>query len=129
MTRFSRPLCDLFADEGLDVSACATLAEMQARVVQYPGAVVVADSWETSDCRSLSPRHRAELGELAQLSEIILTPGSEWARNIREGEFGPRGSSGSYTTWSGLWRRSAPLSSAGLVSKFKCFHTTKRVEQ
>jgi len=81
-------LCELFADEELDVSVCATLAEIQARIVQYPGAVVVSDSWETSDHRSLSPRHRAEIVGLAQLAEVVLATGSEWARNSRKGEFG-----------------------------------------
>ena len=81
-------LCELFADEELDVSVCATLAEIQARIVQYPQAVVVSDSWETSDHRSLSPRHRAEIVGLAQLAEVVLATGSEWARNSRKGEFG-----------------------------------------
>jgi DNA-binding NtrC family response regulator len=81
-------LCDLFADEDLDVSVCATLAEIQARIVQYPRAVVVSDSWETSDYQSLSKRHHSEIVELAQLSEVVLTTGSEWARNSRKGELG-----------------------------------------
>ena len=81
-------LCDFFADEDLEVSLCATLAELQACVVQYPRAVVVSDSWKSSDYRSLSPLHRAEIVELAQSAEVILTTGSEWARLSGKGEFG-----------------------------------------
>lgn len=95
-------LCDFFADEDLEVSLCATLAELQACVVQYPRAVVVSDSWKSSDYRSLSPLHRAEIVELAQSAEVILTTGSEWARLSGKGEFGTAQIvERSHTTWSG----------------------------
>jgi hypothetical protein len=71
------------------MSACVQLSpRSKPASCSYPRAVVVSDSWETSDHRSLSPRHRAEIVGLAQLAEVVLATGSEWARNSRKGEFG-----------------------------------------
>jgi DNA-binding response OmpR family regulator len=58
-------LCDLFEDDGLDVTVCGSLLELQLAVEQNPLAVVVADSWTTSDGRVLTPEHRAEILALA----------------------------------------------------------------
>ena len=51
-------LRDLLGDEGLDVTACESLAELQAGIQQYPRAAVISDSWAQGDYLSLSPRPR-----------------------------------------------------------------------
>ena len=58
-------LRELFEGEGLDVTACKSLTEMQARIQQYPRAAVVSDSWARGDYLNLSPKHRAEIVALA----------------------------------------------------------------
>ncbi len=81
-------LCDLFADEGLDVTVCGSLAELVAGVVQYPQAAVVSDSWAKGEYHTLTLRHRAEIVALARTAEVLLTTGRGWARHIQKGELG-----------------------------------------
>ena len=81
-------LCDLFGYEGLEVTVCNSLAELQAGVRQYPRAAVVSDSWATGDYVALSPKHRAEIVELASTAEVVLTTGQRWGRQILNGELG-----------------------------------------
>ena len=81
-------LRDLFGDEGLDVTACASLAELQAGIQQYPRAAVVSDSWAQGDYLALSPQHRAEIVALANSAQVILTTGRAWASRIAQGELG-----------------------------------------
>jgi DNA-binding NtrC family response regulator len=81
-------LCDLFADEDLDVSQCSSLAELQTLVSQYPHAAVVSDSWTAGEYQTLSAQHRAEIQSLSEVAEVVLTTGADWARHIRRGEFG-----------------------------------------
>jgi DNA-binding NtrC family response regulator len=81
-------LCDLFGYEDLDVTVCNTLAELKAGVKQYPRAAIVSDSWATGDYVALSPKHRAEIVELARTAEVVLTTGQRWGRHIPDGELG-----------------------------------------
>ena len=81
-------LCELFGDEGLDVTRCGTLDELRAGVKQYPRAAVVSDSWATGDYQHLSPRHREEIIALAKTTAVILTTGRGWARHSRNEELG-----------------------------------------
>jgi DNA-binding NtrC family response regulator len=81
-------LCDLFAYEGLDVTVCNSFAELQARVEQYPRAAVVSDSWARGDFSALSPKHRAEIIELAKIAQVVLTTGGRWGRLLNDGELG-----------------------------------------
>ncbi len=81
-------LCDLFAEEGLEVSVCDSLAELLTLVPQYPRAAVVSDSWIAGDYQTLSAHHRAEIQALSEVAEVVLTTGADWARRIRRGEFG-----------------------------------------
>ena len=81
-------LCDVFADENLDVTLCNSLAELRAGIVQYPGAAVVSDSWERGDYLTLSPLHRADLVALAGTSEVVLTTGRQWAKDYPNGALG-----------------------------------------
>jgi DNA-binding NtrC family response regulator len=81
-------LRDLFADEELDVSVCASLVELQTLVSQYPHAAVVSDSWTAGEYQTLSAQHRAEIQALSEVAEVVLTTGADWARHIRRGEFG-----------------------------------------
>ena len=82
-------LCDMFADEGMDVSVGTSLAELHTLVEQYPHAAVVSDSWIAGEYETLSEQHRAEIVALSQMAPVVLTSGAEWARNIRRGELGP----------------------------------------
>jgi DNA-binding NtrC family response regulator len=81
-------LRDLFGDEGLDVTACKSLTELQAGIQQYPRAAVVSDSWAQGDYLSLSPKHHAEIMALGRSAHVILTTGRDWAKHISEGELG-----------------------------------------
>jgi DNA-binding response OmpR family regulator len=81
-------LCDLFEDEGLDVTVCASLAELQAGVKDYPRAAVVSDSWASGDYLNLSSEHRAEIVALTSTAAVVLITGRPWARHTREGELG-----------------------------------------
>ena len=81
-------LCDMFADEDLDVSRCGSLAELRTLVSQYPRAAVVSDSWTPGEYQTLSAQHRAEIQALSEVAEVVLTTGADWARHIRRGELG-----------------------------------------
>jgi DNA-binding NtrC family response regulator len=82
-------LCDLFGDEGLDVTVCGSLADLQASVKQYPRAAVVSDSWAVENNNlSLSPQHRAEIVTLARTTPVVLTTGRSWAMDLEQGELG-----------------------------------------
>jgi DNA-binding NtrC family response regulator len=81
-------LCDLFAYEDLDVTVCNSFAELQAGVSRYPHAAVVSDSWASGDYSTLSPKHRAEIEELARVAEVVLTTGGRWGRLLDDGELG-----------------------------------------
>jgi len=81
-------LLDLFDDEGLEVTACDTLGELQAAVRQYPGAAVVSDSWARGDYMHLSAQHHAEIVAVAKSVPVVLTTGRSWAKYITEGDLG-----------------------------------------
>jgi DNA-binding response OmpR family regulator len=81
-------LRELFDDEALDVTACKSLAELQAGVKRYPHAAVVSDSWARGDYLAVSPQHRAEIVALANSAQLILTTGRAWASRIAPGELG-----------------------------------------
>lgn len=81
-------LCDLFEDEGLDVTVCGSLGELQAGVKQYPRAAVVSDSWARGDYFALTPRHHAEIVALGRTAAVVLTTGQEWARHSRKADLG-----------------------------------------
>jgi DNA-binding NtrC family response regulator len=81
-------LRDLFGDEGLDVTACKALTELQAGIRLYPRAAVVSDSWAQGDYLSLSPKHHAEIVALGRSAQVILTTGRDWAKHIAAGELG-----------------------------------------
>ena len=54
-------LLDLFNDEGIEVTVCGSLRELQSAVTSHAGAVVVSDSWSGVDNRAISQQQRAEL--------------------------------------------------------------------
>src|SRR5688572_18507788 len=81
-------LRDLFGDEGMDVTVCVSLAELEAGIQQYPCAAVISDSWASGDYLSLSPKHRAEIVALGRSGQVIVTTGRPWARYIAPGELG-----------------------------------------
>jgi DNA-binding NtrC family response regulator len=81
-------LCDLFEDEGLDVTVCGSLAELLAGVAQCPQAAVVSDPWAKGEYHTLTPQHGAEIVALAGTAEIILTTCRVCARHIQKGELG-----------------------------------------
>ncbi len=81
-------LLDLFNDEGIEVTVCGSLGELQSAVTSHAGAVVVSDSWSGVDNRAISQQQRAELMALGRSARVILTTGRSWGNNIGSGEFG-----------------------------------------
>jgi len=81
-------LRELFGDEGLDVTLCESLAELQAGVKQYPRAVVVSDSWAPGDYQHLSAQQRTEIVALAKTTQVVLTTGRHWAKYSSNSELG-----------------------------------------
>jgi DNA-binding NtrC family response regulator len=84
-------LLEVFADEDIDVSRCESLDEIHCAVRQYPGAVVVSDSWSSTLSVKLGEAERAEIDALARTAAVILTTGRTWgARRGPEWQFGER---------------------------------------
>lgn len=81
-------LCDVFADDGLEVSLCSSLADIHALLKDYPLAAVVSDSWTPGEYQTLSAGHRAEILALGATAQVVLTTGADWARRIRAGDLG-----------------------------------------
>ncbi len=81
-------LLELLEDEDVDVTLCASLAELRLAVVAHPGAVVVTDSWSQTDSTVLSAEQRADLIALGKSAPVIVTTGRAWATTSEEGELG-----------------------------------------
>ena len=48
----------------------------------------MSDSWAIGDYGALSPKHRAEIMDLARTAAVVLTTGQRWGRHILNGELG-----------------------------------------
>lgn len=81
-------LIELFREEEVDVTLCASLPELRAGLVVHPEAVVVSDSWLAADTSAVGSEHRAEIVALGKIAPVILATGRTWARDSLAGEFG-----------------------------------------
>jgi DNA-binding NtrC family response regulator len=76
-------LVEVFSDEGIEVTTCASLADTKAALAEFPDAIVVSDPWSRSTHPNLSAEERGTIAELAARNRLILTttrqlaPGSE----------------------------------------------------
>ena len=72
-------LVEVFRDEGIEVTSCASLEEINAALLQHPDAVVVSDPWSRSARPDLSAEERHTIAELAARARLILTTTRQWA--------------------------------------------------
>jgi DNA-binding NtrC family response regulator len=83
-------LMDLFADEHIVVTTCASLEEIEAALDDNPGAVIVTDSWTDSWCPDLSSLERATIARLAERTQVVVTTGRAWANKPADAGLGPQ---------------------------------------
>jgi DNA-binding NtrC family response regulator len=72
-------LVEVFRDEGIEVTTCASLEEINAALREHPQAVVVSDPWSRSVRPDLSADERHAIVELAARARLILTTTRRWA--------------------------------------------------
>ena len=72
-------LVEVFRDEGIEVTTCASLEEINAALREHPQAVVVSDPWSRSVRPDLSADERQAIVELAARARLILTTTRRWA--------------------------------------------------
>lgn len=72
-------LVEVFRDEGIEVTSCASLEEIYAALREHPEAVVVSDPWSRSVRPDLSTDERNTIVELATRARLILTTTRQWA--------------------------------------------------
>jgi len=83
-------LMDLFADENIVVTMCASLEEIEAALDDNPRAVIVTDSWTDSWCPDLSTLERATIAHLAERTHVVVTTGRAWANKPADAGLGPQ---------------------------------------
>jgi DNA-binding NtrC family response regulator len=72
-------LVEVLRDEGIEVTSCASLEEVNVALRQHPDAVVVSDPWSRSAQPDLSADERHIIVELAARARLILTTTRQWA--------------------------------------------------
>jgi CheY-like chemotaxis protein len=72
-------LVELFGDEGIEVTTCASLDEIKTALAEFPDAIVVSDPWSCSTHPDLSADERSDIAELAARARLILTTTRQWA--------------------------------------------------
>jgi DNA-binding NtrC family response regulator len=72
-------LKEVFADEQLDVTECASLDDIECALLEHPGAVVLTDSW--TDCRAaeLSAEELDGINRLGQRTGVVVATARSWA--------------------------------------------------
>ncbi len=86
----NRILFDVLTDEDVEVVECASLADIDAALLAYPGSLVVTDSWTGSWHAVLSDAEREDLNRLAEQTTVIVTTGRSWASNPTGQRLHPR---------------------------------------
>ena len=81
-------LSELFAEEDIVVTHCASVAALRAGVQRDPLAVIVTDSLYPEDHEHLSDRQRADLLALSATRPVSLTSGRQWASKLTPGSLG-----------------------------------------
>ncbi len=77
-------LVEVLGDEGIEVTSCASLADVNARLFEFPHAVVVSDSWSRARQPSLSVDEQRAILDLAARARLILTTTRQWADRPEE---------------------------------------------
>lgn len=72
-------LVEVLGDEGMDVTSCASLADVNARLCEFPGAVVVSDAWSRASQPDLSVDEQHAILDLAARARLIVTTTRAWA--------------------------------------------------
>ena len=83
-------LMDLFGAENIVVTACASLAEIEAALDDNPGAIIVTDSWTDSWRPDLSPLERSTIARLAERTSVVVTTDRAWANKPADAGLGPQ---------------------------------------
>ncbi|MDQ3810793.1 MAG: hypothetical protein M3336_10930 [Chloroflexota bacterium] len=83
-------LVELFGDEGIAVTMCQSLADIELALLAHPSGVIVTDSWSDDLASQLSPTEAAALRQLGTRTGVVLTTGRTWARQAHEIDLGER---------------------------------------
>ena len=76
-------LSNFFADDGLAVTGCASLADTQAATDEHPEATVVLDSsWADHGYADRGDAEREVLNDLSRRTAVIVTTARSWAYNV-----------------------------------------------
>jgi DNA-binding NtrC family response regulator len=82
-------LREFFSDEGVEVTTCDSLTDIEGALDQHPGAVVVTDSsWGDHAQSKLTPAERDALNRLGRRTSVIVTTGRSWASRAAEAGLG-----------------------------------------
>jgi DNA-binding response OmpR family regulator len=72
-------LTNFLADDGFDITQCASLADIQAAADEHPDATVVLDSsWADYGNADLGETEREVLNDLSQRTTVIVTTARLW---------------------------------------------------
>jgi DNA-binding NtrC family response regulator len=71
----------LFADEGIQVSVCSSLAEIEQCLARERQSVVVTDCW-TGSVRHLMASDRDGLTRLSHRAPVILATARPWTQEV-----------------------------------------------
>ena len=77
-------LVEVLGDEGIEVTSCASLADINARLFEFHGVVVISDSWSRASQPNLSVDDRHAILDLAARSRLIVTTTRQWAHRPEE---------------------------------------------
>ena len=83
-------LVEVLGDEGIEVTSCASLADVNARLFEFPGAVVISDSWSRASQPNLSVDEQHAILDLAARARLIVTTTRQWANRPEESTLGER---------------------------------------
>lgn len=77
-------LADFFADEGIDLTVCNSIEEVDRALDLYPGAVVMTDSWSRNSYDHIDAVDRDKLLRLSARTSLIVTTGRPWGAQLAE---------------------------------------------
>jgi DNA-binding NtrC family response regulator len=86
----ARILIQLFASERIGVRECDSLQDIERALIEYPHAVVIADSWTDFRHGDLTVCERDAIKRLGQRTAVVMTTGRSWAYKASELDLGPR---------------------------------------
>jgi DNA-binding NtrC family response regulator len=77
-------LREVLGDEGIEVTSCASLADINTRLFEFPGAVVISDAWSRAGQPDLSDDEQECILDLATRARLIVTTTRQWAHRPEE---------------------------------------------